>query len=76
MLILGMLTVLVAVDVVLTALVVNRLYGKTPAQKLDAIVEQAMEEDREAMRRSRAMDEGFDNLMRYEVRGMDGFGGV
>ena len=39
-------------------------------------VQAAMEEDaREEARRGRAMDEGFDNLMRYEVYGQDGFGG-
>ena len=70
MLILGMLVILVAFNLVLTALIFNKMFGKTPAQRLDEEVE------RESMRRSREMDEGFDNLMRYSVNGNDGFGGV
>ena len=41
-----------------------------PEQELDEQVKAAMEED---SRRSRAMDEGFDNVMRYSVNGSDGF---
>ena len=41
-------------------------------RKAEAAVDRAMEEE---SRRSRAMDEGFDNLMRYAVNGQDGFGG-
>jgi hypothetical protein len=70
MLILGMLVVLVVLNLVLTALMFNKMFCKTPAQRLDEEVE------RESMRRSREMDEGFDNLMRYSVNGNDGFGGV
>ena len=66
------LSLLVGFDLILTAAVYKKLYCKTPAQKLD----EAVEEEREAIRRSRAMDEGFDNLMRYSVNGNDGFGGV
>jgi hypothetical protein len=66
------LALLVSFDLVLTAAVYKKLYCKTPAQKLD----EAVEEEQEAIRRSRAMDEGFDNLMRYSVNGNDGFGGV
>ena len=62
-------TLLVIADLVLTYLVFRKDCCKTPAEKLDAAVE------RESARRSREMDEGFDNLMRYSVRGMDGFGG-
>lgn len=69
MLILGMLVVLVAIDLALTGLLFTKAYCKAPAERLDDEVE------RESMRRSKAMDEGFDNLMRYNVRGMDGFGG-
>lgn len=69
MLILGMLVVLVAMNLALTGILFTKLYCKTPAERLDDEVE------REFMRRSKAMDDGFDNLMRYSVRGMDGFGG-
>lgn len=65
---------LVGLDLILTAAVFHKLYGRTPEQKLDDLVELSMEE-KNFRRRSREMDEGFDNLMRYEVRGMDGFGG-
>ena len=41
-------------------------------RKAEEAVDRAMEEE---SRRSRAMDEGFDNLMRYAVQGQDGFGG-
>lgn len=66
---------LIGCDLILTAAVYKKLYCKTAAQKLDEAVEDAALEY-EAKRRSREMDEGFDNLMRYEVRGADGFGGV
>ena len=69
MLILGMLVVLVTLNLAFTAFLITKIYCKTPAEKLDEEVE------RESMRRSKAMDDGFDNLMRYSVRGMDGFGG-
>ena len=69
--VLGMLVVLVAFNFILTALVFWKLYGKSAAERLDA----AVEEEQEAIRRSREMDEGFDNLMRFSVRGTDGFGG-
>ena len=42
-------------------------------QELDEKVQQAMEEEE---RRSRAMDEGFDNMMRYSVNGSDGFDAI
>lgn len=70
MLILGVLTVLVVINLVMTALLFTKVCCKTPTQRLDEEVE------RESMRRSREMDEGFDNLMRYSVNGNDGFGGV
>lgn len=62
--------VLLVVDISLTAAVLWKLYGKSAEARLDEEVE------RESARRSREMDEGFDNLMRYNVRGMDGFGGI
>jgi hypothetical protein len=61
---------LMILNLSLTGYVVYRLYGKSAAEKLDDAVEE------ETARRSREMDEGFDNLMRYSVRGMDGFGGA
>ena len=66
---------LVGCDLLLTAAVFKKLCCKSAEQKADEIVERALEEEREAMRRSREMDEGFDNLMRYSVNGNDGFGG-
>ena len=41
-------------------------------RKLDAKVEEAMEAE---AKRSAAMDEGFENIMRFSVNGHDGFGG-
>lgn len=61
---------LMILNLSLTGYVVYRLHGKSAAEKLDDAVEE------ETARRSREMDEGFDNLMRYSVRGMDGFGGA
>lgn len=57
-------------QLVVLGLIAYKLCGKSAAEKLDEAVEE------ETARRSREMDEGFDNLMRYSVRGMDGFGGV
>lgn len=45
---------------------------KRDEQKLDAKVEAAMEAE---AKRSAAMDEGFENIMRFSVNGHDGFGG-
>ena len=41
-------------------------------RKLDAKAEEAMEAE---AKRSAAMDEGFENIMRFSVNGRDGFGG-
>jgi hypothetical protein len=41
-------------------------------RKLDAKAEEAMEAE---AKRSAAMDEGFENIMRFSVNGHDGFGG-
>ena len=41
-------------------------------RKLDATAEEAMEAE---AKRSAAMDEGFENIMRFSVNGHDGFGG-
>ena len=41
-------------------------------RKLDAKAEEAMESE---AKRSAAMDEGFENIMRFSVNGHDGFGG-
>ena len=46
---------------------------KHDAKELDAKVEAAMEAE---AKRSAAMDEGFENIMRFSVNGHDGFGGV
>lgn len=65
-----MIAALLVCNIALTSMVLWKLVGKSPAERLDEEVE------RESARRSREMDEGFDNLMRYHVRGMDGFGGI
>lgn len=71
-----LLTLLVAVNLVLTCFVFRKVCCKSAAQKLDELVEKAQaEDDADAQQRSREMDEGFDNLMRYSVNGNDGFGG-
>ena len=41
-------------------------------RKLDSKAEEAMEAE---AKRSAAMDEGFENIMRFSVNGHDGFGG-
>jgi hypothetical protein len=69
------LALLIGCNLILTAAVFKKVYWHTAEQKLDAAVERSLEEA-EAQRRSREMDEGFDNLMRFSVRGNDGFGGV
>ena len=69
LIVIWILTLLVIADLVLTVFVFRKVCCKSAAERLDEVVE------RESARRSREMDEGFDNLMRYSVRGMDGFGG-
>lgn len=51
----------------------ERRKWKKPELKAESNLQRLAEEDE---RKSRAMDEGFDNLMRYSVRGQDGFGGM
>lgn len=48
---------------------VCRLLRPSPERRGEEAVETAVDEE---AKRSRAMDEGFDNLMRYSVRGQDG----
>ena len=33
-------------------------------------------DEQEELRRGKAMDDGFDNIMRFSVNGQDGFGGA
>ena len=51
----------------------SRIARKDKKNVLDEKVQESMDEEE---RRSRFMDEGFDNLMRFSVRGNDGFGGA
>ena len=68
--------------VMLTAIFALQLYSlliadstkheKRSEAKLDAKAEEAMKKEAE---KSNALDEGFENIMRYSVNGHDGFGG-
>ena len=65
--------------VLLTAIFALQLYAllfadkqKIDEAKLDAKAEEAMKKEAE---KSNALDEGFENIMRYSVNGHDGFGG-
>ena len=73
MILLTVLVMLCVADTVLAYKTYRRLTLHDAERKLDAQVQEAMDEEQ---RRSRDMDIGFDNLMRFEVRGSDGFGGV
>lgn len=71
-----LLTLLVAVNLVLTGFVFRKVCCKSAAQKLDELVERAQaEDDADAQQRSRRFSEGIENVLSYEVHGMDGFGG-
>ncbi len=68
-----------AVFILLVAVLALQLYsmlfadhGKRREQKLDDKAEEAMKREAD---KSLAMDEGFENIMRYAVNGHDGFGG-
>jgi len=50
----------------------HRLTRRDKETALDERVQESMDEE---ARLSRAMAEGVDNLMRFSVRGQDGFGG-
>lgn len=50
----------------------RRLTRRDEETALDERVQESMDEE---ARLSRAMSEGMDNLMRFSVRGQDGFGG-
>ena len=50
---------------------VSRGYRKRESEAEDKLKQAAEEEER----KSRAMDDGFANIMQYSVRGHDGFGG-
>lgn len=67
-----LLLVLLCVDVAVTLMIWLRLTERDRSERYDRKVDEALEED---TRRSKAMDDGFDNLMRYSVMGRDGFGG-
>ena len=50
---------------------VSRGYRKRESEAEDKLKQAAEEEER----KSRAMDDGFANIMQYRARGHDGFGG-
>ena len=70
--ILILLLILLCADVSVTLMIWLRLTERERSERYDRKVDEALEED---TRRSKAMDDGFDNLMRYSVMGRDGFGG-
>lgn len=70
------LLILALLDVAMTGAVWYELIKKHVAAKAESRLHAAMDEEAEEARRSRSMDEGFDNLMRFSVRGHDGFGGT
>ena len=69
------LTMLILLAAVVALQVYSLLFSdmrKHEAKKLDERVDEAMKKEAE---KSSAMDEGFENIMRYAVNGHDGFGG-
>lgn len=68
---------LLGCDIVLDLAMYRRTRGKEREARRDTAAQEAMDQATEAeARRSQAMDEGFDNLMRYSIYEKDGFGGT
>lgn len=59
---------MVMVTSILNMAVYSRILRKEQERKAEDAVQEAMDEAAEEARRSRSMNEGFENLMQYEVR--------
>ena len=73
-LILGLIVVVLVVDILLSGALLGIALGREQSRRSEERAQAAMDEQAEELRRGRAMDEGFDNLMRFAVNGQDGFG--
>lgn len=71
---LSSLACLVMLSAAVAMIFTSRIFEKA-YKKQEELAEDAMKKSAEEERKSRAMDEGFANLMQYSVRGQDGFGG-
>ena len=71
-----LIVVLLVVNIMLTGGLMGFLLGGEYFRRSEKRVQAAMDvQAEEEARRGRAMDEGFDNLMRFAVNGQNGFGG-
>lgn len=71
-----MMVVLATINLLVSLAVLVLLLRGNVQRRQEERVQAAMDEQvEEELRRGRAMDEGFDNLMRFAVNGHDGFGG-
>lgn len=71
-----LIVVLLVVDILVSGALLGAALGREQFRRSEERVRAAMDEQaEEELRRGRAMDEGFDNLMRFAVNGQDGFGG-
>lgn len=71
-----MMVVLATINLLVSLAVLVLLLRGNVQRRQEERVQAAMDEQvEEELRRGRAMDEGFDNLMRFAVNGQDGFGG-
>ena len=71
-----MMVVLATINLLVSLAVLVLLLRGNVQRRQEERVQAAMDEQvEEELRRGRAMDEGFDNLMRFAVNGHDGVGG-
>ena len=68
--------VLLVVNLLVSGALLGVVLGREQFRRSEGRAQAAMDEQvEEELRRGRAMDEGFDNLLRFAVNGQDGFGG-
>ena len=73
---LTVIVVLLVANLLMSGALLGMALGRVQLRRNEGRAQAAMDEQAdEELRRGRAMDEGFDNLMRFAVNGQDGFGG-
>lgn len=73
---LTVIVVLLVANLLMSGALLGVVLGREQFRRSEGRAQAAMDEQvEEELRRGRAMDEGFDNLMRFAVNGHDGFGG-
>lgn len=73
---LTVIVVLLVANLLMSGALLGVVLGREQFRRSEGRAQAAMDEQvEEELRRGRAMDEGFDNLMRFAVNGQDGFGG-